>query len=203
MPKTQVAFVGDSYIIRFEAATGVHPDIPQDLKLSDCRASFVARRGAKVETISHMLPAICRLHPDVLFLQIGGKNISHETQNGVHISTKIETLINDILNRTYCQLVYIGELLFRYKGKYIPSTEVADQYNAQVHAANCVLKAYCQEKECVKFWSCKGVKQHPGDVMYRDGVHLSATSRMYKYYKSLRGAMVHAMNTLSLIMQNW
>ena len=70
--KTHVAFVGDSYIVRFEAAIGVHSDIPQDLKLSDCRASFVARRGAKVETISHMLPAICRLHPDVLFLQIGG-----------------------------------------------------------------------------------------------------------------------------------
>ena len=28
--------------------------------------------------------------------------------------------------------------------------------------------------------------------MHRDGVHLSATSGMYRYYKSLRGAMVHA-----------
>ena len=194
--KTHVAFVGDSYIVRFETAIGVHPNIPQDLKLSDCRASFVARRGTKVETISHMLPAICRLHPGVVFLHIGGNNISHETQNGIHISTKIETLINDLLTRTSCQLVYIGELLFRYKGKYIPSTEVADQYNAQVHAANCALKSYCQEKECVQFWSCKGVKQHPGDVMHRDEVHLSATSGMYKYYKSLRGVMVHAMNRL-------
>ena len=194
--KTHFAFVGDSYIIRFEAAIGVHPDIPQDLKLSDCRASFVARRGAKVETISHMLPAICRLHPDVLFLQIGGNNISHETQNGVHISTKIETLINYILTRTSCQLVYIGELLFRYKGKYIPSTDVADQYNAQVHAANCALKAYCHEKEGVQFWSCKGVKQHPGDVMQRDGVHLSATSGIYS-----DGS--HDEQALSLIMQNW
>ena len=145
--ETHVAFVGDSYIVRFEAAIGVHLDIHQDLKLSDCRASFVARRGAKVETISHMLPTICMLHPYVLFLQIGGNIISYETQNGVHISTKIETLINDILTRTSCQLVYIGELLFRYKGKYIPSTEVADHYNAQVHAANCALKSYCQ-KEC-------------------------------------------------------
>ena len=44
--KTHVVFVGDSYIVRFEAAIGVHPDIPHDLKLSSCRASFVARRGA-------------------------------------------------------------------------------------------------------------------------------------------------------------
>ena len=28
--KTHVAFVGDSYIVRFEAAIGVHPDIPQN-----------------------------------------------------------------------------------------------------------------------------------------------------------------------------
>ena len=194
--KTQVAFVGDSYTVCFEAAIGVHPDIPQDLKLSECRANFVAKRGAKVETILHMLPQIGRLHPDVVFLQIGGNNISHESQNGIQISTTIETLVNDILTRTSCQLVYIGELLFRYKGKYIPSTEVADHYNAQVHAANCALKSYCQEKEGVQFWYCKGVKQHPGDVMHCDGTHLSATRGMYKYYKSLRGAMVHAMNRL-------
>ena len=60
--KTHVAFVRDSYIIRFEAAIGLHPDIPQDLKLSDCRASFVARRGAKVETMSHIMPHVtCNL----------------------------------------------------------------------------------------------------------------------------------------------
>ena len=54
----------------------------------------------KVETIAQMLPAICRLHPDVVFLQVGSNNISHETQNGVQISNKIETLVNDILTRS-------------------------------------------------------------------------------------------------------
>ena len=45
--KTQVAFIGNSYIVRFKAAIGMHPDIPQDLKLSDCRASFVAKAQAR------------------------------------------------------------------------------------------------------------------------------------------------------------
>ena len=195
-PKTHVVFVGDSYIVRFEAAIEVHPDIPQDLKLSSCRASFVARRGAKVETIAHMLPAIGRLHPDVVFLQAGGNNISHVTQNGVQISNKIEALVNDILSSTSCKLVYVGELLFRYKGKYLLSTAVAEKYNAQVHEANGALKAYCQEKERVRWWSCKGVKQNTVEVMHRDGVHLSATTGMFRYYKSLRGVIVHAMNRL-------
>ena len=178
--KTHVVFVGDSYIIRFEAAIGVHADIPHDLKLSSCRASFVARRGAKVETIAQMLPAICRLHPDVVFLQVGGNNISHESQNGVQISNKIETLVNDILTRTSCKLLYVGELLFQYKGRYLPSTAVADKYNAQVHEANGALKAYCLDKERAKWWSCKGVKQNRVEVMQHDGVHLSATSGMFK-----------------------
>ena len=53
--KTHVVFVGDSYIARFVAAIGVHPDIPLDLSLCIGGASFVARRDAKVETISQML----------------------------------------------------------------------------------------------------------------------------------------------------
>ena len=139
-----------------------------------------------------MLPAICRLHPDVIFLQTGGNSISQETQNGVQIANKIETLVNEIFTRTSWKLLYVGELLFWYKGKYLLSTEIADQYNTQVHEANGALKAYYEDKECVKWWSCKGVKQNPVEVMHCNGVHLSATSGMFKYYKSLRGAIVRS-----------
>ena len=63
MPKMHVVFVGDGHVVRFEAAIGVHPDIRRDLKL--CRASFVDRQ---------MLLAVCRLHPDIIFLQINGSD---------------------------------------------------------------------------------------------------------------------------------
>ena len=32
-----------------------------------------------------------------------------------------------------------------------------------------------------KWWSCKGVKQNPVEVMHRDEVHLSAIRSMFKY----------------------
>ena len=83
--KTHIVFVSDSYIACFEAAICVHPDIPSDLKLCSCKTSFVARRGAKVETISQMLPAICRLHRDVLFLQV----IAYPTKH--KMASKLQT----------------------------------------------------------------------------------------------------------------
>ena len=41
-------------------------------------------------------------------------------------------------------------------------------------------------------WPWKGVKKDKQLVMDHDGVHLSERNGMFKYYKSVRGALVQA-----------
>ena len=117
----------------------------------------------------------------------------------MQVAILLEDLARDIMNVTTCRNLYIGELLFRYKGKYLKSTQEADMYNAQVHAANCELKAYFANNACVTWWSCKGMKGNMADVMHSDGTHLSDKAGMFKYYKALRGVVVHAMNLTTAI----
>ena len=98
-----VVFVGDSYIVRFQAVIGIHPDIPNDLNLHECKISLVARRGARVETV---VSQICRLEPDVIFMQIGGNNVASVSPNGVETALAIESLANEILDRSTCKALY-------------------------------------------------------------------------------------------------
>ena len=135
-----VVFVGDSYIARFQVAIGTHPDIPTDLNLRECKISFVARRGARVETVLKIVPQICRLEPDVIFMQIGGNHVSSVSPNGVETALAIESLANEILDRSTCKALYIGELLFRFKGRYIQTDSESQYYNTSVHTANNQLK---------------------------------------------------------------
>ena len=61
--------------------------------------------------------------------------------NGIYIGNSVVDLAKHILRSTSCQKLYIGDLIFLFKGKYIKSVAEQDAYNGQVHAANCEIKS--------------------------------------------------------------
>ena len=185
--------VGHSYIARLDAARILHPDIPCDFNLKGCSISFIAKSGARINTIHNLTETISRHQPHFIFFQIGGNDIQAHMHNGIYIGNSVVDLAKHILRSTSCQKLYIGELIFRFKGKYIKSVAEQDAYNKEVHAANCEIKSQLRDYNDIIFWPCKGVKRDRQLVMHHDGCHLSERNGMFKYYKSVRGAIVHAL----------
>ena len=67
--------VGHSYIARLDAARILHPDIPSDFNVKGCSISFIAKGGARIDTIRNLTQTIARRQPHCIFLQIGGNDI--------------------------------------------------------------------------------------------------------------------------------
>ena len=127
--------VGHSYIARLDAAHFSHPDIPSDFNVKGCSISFLAKGGTRVDTIRNLTQTIARRKPHCIFLQIGGNDIQANMHNGIYIGNSVVDLAKHILCSTSCQKLYIGEIIFRLKGKYIKSVAEQDAYNEQVHAS--------------------------------------------------------------------
>ncbi len=188
--------VGHSYIARLDAARILHPDIPSDFNVKGCSISFIAKGGARIDTIRNLTQTIARRQPHCIFLQIGGNDIQANMHNGIYIGNSVVDLAKHLLRSTSCQKIYIGEMIFRFKGKYIKSVFEQEAYNKEVHAANCEIKSQLRGYNDIIFWPCKGVKRDKQLVMHHDGVHLSERNGMFKYYKSVRGAIVHALKRI-------
>ena len=188
--------VGHSYIARLDAARILQPDIPCDVNLKGCSISFIAKGGARINTIRNLTETISRCQPHFIFLQIGGNDIQGNLHNGIYIGNSVVDLAKHILRSTSCQKLYIGEMIFRFKGKYIKSVAEQYAYNTEVHAANCEIKSQLRDYNDIIFWPCKCVKRDRQLVMHHDGCHLSERNGMFKYYKSVRGAIVHALKRI-------
>ena len=173
--------VGHSYIARMDAARFSHPDIPSDFNVKECSISFLAKGGARIVTIRNLTQTFARRQPHCIVLQIGGNDIQANMYNGIYIGKSAVDLAKHILRSTSCQQLCIGEMIFRFKGKYIKSVAEQDAYNQQVHAANCEIKSQLRGYNDIIFWPCKVVKRDKQLVMHHDGVHLSERNGMFKY----------------------
>ena len=122
--------------------------------------------------------------------------MSSESRNDVHVAREIIALVNDIVTQSSCSLLYVGELLFRFKGSYIQSYQQQEIYNYQVKAANAVLKRYLQSNTYITWWSCKGATFSQQAAMHDDRVHFNYSLGIFKYYKAIWGALVHGLNHL-------
>ena len=116
---TNAILVGHSYIARLDAARFSHPDIPSDFNVKGCSTSFLAKGGTRVDTIRNLTQTIARRQPHCIFLQIGGNDIQANMHNGIYIGNSVVDLAKHVLCSTSCQKLYIGEMIFRFKGKYI------------------------------------------------------------------------------------
>ena len=127
--------VGHSFIGRLANAAGEHPDIPDDLSLQDHQVNYLYKRGGRLSDIIRMLPLITKYKPDIVFLQVGGNDISPTVPNGLTIADEILSLAQQIIAQSTCQRVYVGQFFQRFPGKYLTHPQ-SEAYNAQARIAN-------------------------------------------------------------------
>ena len=155
--------VGHSYIAR------LHSDKPSDFNVKSCSISFRAKGGARIDTIRNLIQTIARRQPQILFLQIGGNDLSAISHNGIYIGNSVVDLAKHILRSTSSKKNFTSvKFYFRFKGIYIKSVAEQDAHNEQVHAANCEIKSQLGGYNDIIFWPCKGVKKDKQLVVHHD-----------------------------------
>ena len=89
-----------------------------------------------------LLHNVSQEKPQIIFLHIGENNISVDLQNGVRVAREIISLAQELVAQSFCRRLYVGEHLFRFKGRYIQSHHQQMLFNDPVHAANAELKRH-------------------------------------------------------------
>ena len=74
------------------------------------QSNISVNEGGGLKDISDFMPDIQKCHPDVIFLQIGGNDISLKFENGLDVAAAMLELANLLVHNTACRRVYIGQL---------------------------------------------------------------------------------------------
>ena len=187
--------IGHSFVGRLAHAVGSRPELPDNFNLKPHTIDFLYKSGGKITNIRNLMPLIVHYKPDIVYLQIGGNDIravNHD--DALRIAAAIMSLAEDILELSSCKRVYIGQLFCRFAGKYL-STRQAELYNEHVHVINDHLKK-SRADERITWWICKGTSRPTRAIRHSDGVHLDNNIGMVKYYRAIRGALLHGLRRL-------
>ena len=150
---------------------------------------FVCKGGWRVKDVHSAIPEIIKQKPHIVILQCGSNDLSSETAyvvavNLIDAAKKIRTLTE--------AEVMVCQILQRHQGRYISTVEGVNKFNEKVNVVNEFLKVNCGPIS-LKYWKHRGMSNpnvaNFGDILCQDGVHLSHRGQ-YKYYKSLRGAVL-------------
>lgn len=195
----KVLLIGSSYVNRLKGdiRARANPAFKDNFGLDHVHVDFLCRGGWRLHDIEAHLDLIVAKAPNIIFIQCGANDISvsQPLRYGEAVADRLLEIAKDIKKRTGAEIA-IGPCLERRVGRYIHSHDQADAYNQQATRANCFLKVVASEVGVV-YWRHRGLSnwQESGleDVIGRDGVHLSHRGQ-YKFYKSLKGAIVHLRN---------
>ncbi|KAK7492351.1 hypothetical protein BaRGS_00016448 [Batillaria attramentaria] len=146
------------------------------------------------------LQTVDRFRPDVVFLQIGGNDISPETDPEL-LAFEIIALASLLQGRYGVRRVFIGQIMPRFEANgsarrlhWIARRPVhyVTQYRACAEATNSVLEKETARYDGITFWRhAKFTMAQDNNCRRRfrsDGVHHSE-SGLYHFYKSIRGAL--------------
>lgn len=192
---TNVMLLGHSFIRRlneFMFNTYGCDNLRLDYSLFDitCRA----QGGLTIPRLIHERPdlydfSVCE--PDIVYLQIGGNDLSHSSSETV--ANEIYSFANFLHFGLHIPFVIIGELLLRDPNK------VGIKYNDKVIATNISLlqKVQMDNLPNIIFWRHHGFWQDDS-FLNRDWVHLNRQG-MWKYFRSVRSSVLHAQSILGNI----
>lgn len=141
------------------------------------------------------------LHPQVVFLQVGGNDINDET-DPEELALEIVALATLLRLRFGVRRVIISKIMPRFEAtgearhlSWIKrrSRDYLRHYTVCARRANRVLAREAASYHYIKFWDHNGKFPHDRSDscrrrFSRDGTHLSGRG-LYRYYKSIRGAI--------------
>ena len=127
---------------------------------------------------------------DIVYLQIGGNDISASNSSPVRVASDITSFANYLHYGLHVRIVINGELLHR------DPARVGIHYNCKVVQTNVAIQQLIssENNKNIIFWRHRGFW---ADISFlsNDGVHLNHGG-MLKYFKSVRSAVLHASHSI-------
>ena len=190
--KPKVLVLGHSFVSRLDAAfRRGNPRLIMDLWQFEVRMH--GRGGATaLDTLCYdVLPrdsVVQRFAPSVVVLQVGGNCLCrHEASEvGEHMMRLVRTL----LGFAFVRRVVVLQIFPRRRTRYI-SAEVYEERREELNAFLAVRLSMPDLRRTTLSWDHLRLKESPLAIFDRDGVHLSRTIGMPKYWRVVRGAIIH------------
>ena len=153
----------------------------------DCEISFIGRGGMTIARLRHRADEILSRRPDVVLLEIGTNDIARI--NPIRLADEVFEFAN-LLTTGGVRHVIISQVFFRMAGRY----HVAADFNDRVVVYNERMRELTRSSAVVDFWRHRGIWARWQDLLV-DGVHFTVEGNRL-YFKSVRGAIVAAVNKL-------
>lgn len=190
-----VVLLGHSFIRRLRDFTSQNADV-WNLKLNPevLQLSFRCQGGLTLPRLIHERADLYNFQghpPSIVYLQIGGNDLSARDP---------EEVVRDLLSfASYLHegvgtpLIIVGQLLLR------SPNVVGQRYNDKVITCNKLLNEQLVLNNIpgIIFWKHRGFWNSLHHISH-DGVHLNQEG-LWKYYRSVRSAILHAYNLLGNI----
>ncbi len=199
----KVVIMGHSYVYWLqhfiENSAGAFPAVTADWTLSQHGFSapvFFGVRGGTVAKINSggILTQVKTSNPALVVIQLGGNDLDDISSQPARIGMDIFDMARSLSFQTNA-IVCICQVVRRQSWRNFSTSEG----NRRVDLTNEFLRAVCDGCPRVMFWKHKGLWNTRINQFRADGVHLNNLGN-FRFYRSLRGAIVYAANTrLSLL----
>lgn len=191
-PKPRVLVLGHSFVHRLESA--FFSGFPQmDMDLDQFHIKFHGRGGASVlDTLNYDVIAqqsvVRTFCPSVVVLQCAGNSLCKH--KAAVVGERLLYLVETLLGFAFVRNVVILDAFPRENPRYI----TPELYAERMEDLNLLIRARVTLREFrgrTMCWNHRRLADSPLQIFHGDGVHLSRDIGMPKYWRVVRGAILH------------
>jgi lysophospholipase L1-like esterase len=193
--RAKIAIVGTSHVRRLQDAISLGKDESFQLNFGIVQAdvSYVCQGGWKLQDVRDSQSQVDGLKPDYLIIKVGSNDLCDvNVVDSIKVANDLIDLTKHLCASSGAGGAIVCEFTQRQPGRFLPSPELAEDYNRKVTLANRFLKDVIHELEPeLNFWPHKGMTESVSHLLCPDGTHVNASGQ-FLLYKSLRGAVIYA-----------
>lgn len=187
--------IGHSYVSRLKTALINDQLLQPNFNLQQCVVNCYGIRGGKLGGLQHdvaLQTYITQYQPNIILLQIGGNDLCIRCLRPETLACDIVDYMNSLFDFESVKKVLVWELFARSNTRSV--TPVI--YENRRLIVNQMLPVLIDaENKTLFFWKHLRLMNSPLQIFDRDGIHLSRIGTK-KYYRSLRLAILHALEEL-------
>ena len=188
----RVLIVGHSFISRLRTDIQVNRRLHSNFNLIQCTVRCCGISGARIDTIMQNYTCLSDYKPHIVLLQIGGNDICNHHLHPETLAFHIINFMTMLRTNYNVSQGIICELIYRQN----PRGMTANMYEQRRCLVNNMLNIVLENRQQEHFWKHLRLMNSPMHILCHDGVHLSALGTI-KYYRSVRLAILHALDYLS------
>lgn len=188
-PSIRILVLGSSHVNHlrdflrsrnFLSFPGASAQAASNLNLNNCEVRFLGISGGRAAELGsnpRVIAEVNNWRPHVVFLQIGGNDLSPSSSSSLNVSYIISEFADSLIHSMGVRHVVVGQIPLRMR--------IDPGYNTRVYRANQYLRNFCETAQGVRYWRHRGVVRSMNDIFARDGVHLNHLG-YFKLYRSVR-----------------